>query len=475
VDAVAFNNERRADDESLGGLTRRTIGIWVGVTLVPLIVVVAIATFPGELLDGNWMFGWAHTWLVDGDIDLRERKPKSFWSNRLVLPGLDAIDHSKFDTDEKIKSITETVSLRKRDLKGAVLIGADLRKADFTAADLERSLLNNADLREAKFNCDAGSLKHQEFRVEDCSQLQGASLVSAKLAGASFVAAQLQGANLSSAELYGAVLDTAQLQAASLDGAQMRGASLDGAQIQGASLANAGLQAASLRTAALQGAFLGYAQLQGTLLTGAQLQGASLIGAQLEGADLRIAFTYRSYPPDVAATKGANIVNLQTGPVVPCPQLVGSQTCRWTAEDFSDLLHLIEQTVPAGDLRDSALTRIQRLNPKVVQNDEDIAAAKWAALNLGENKDYPKSSAAQWLAAGCADDGAPYVIRALLKRVNDNETSVEAQEREILADVFLVEKHCAGALGLTQHDKALLEGIRDKALAVQSSQVASQK
>jgi uncharacterized protein YjbI with pentapeptide repeats len=57
-------------------------------------------------------------------------------SNTLVLPNIDVIDHAKFDTETKIAALPQTLSLRGRQLEGAVLLFADLRKVDFTAADL---------------------------------------------------------------------------------------------------------------------------------------------------------------------------------------------------------------------------------------------------------------------------------------------------------------------------------------------------
>ena len=78
-----------------------------------------------------------HDMLVAGDVDLIARKPTSLWSNRLVLPGIDVIDHATFDSDEKSGTSRETLSLRGRRLEGAVLIDSDLRKADLTAARLQ--------------------------------------------------------------------------------------------------------------------------------------------------------------------------------------------------------------------------------------------------------------------------------------------------------------------------------------------------
>src|ERR1700730_218664 len=46
---------------------------------------------------------WAslHELLVAGKVDFAARKPTSLCSNRLVLPGFDAIDHAKFDSEAK--------------------------------------------------------------------------------------------------------------------------------------------------------------------------------------------------------------------------------------------------------------------------------------------------------------------------------------------------------------------------------------
>jgi hypothetical protein len=64
--------------------------------------------------------GWIspHSWLVAGTVDLGTRKPGSLFSNRLVLPDLDALDHGTFDSEAKLAGVSETVSLRMRDLRG---------------------------------------------------------------------------------------------------------------------------------------------------------------------------------------------------------------------------------------------------------------------------------------------------------------------------------------------------------------------
>src|SRR5262249_33743672 len=124
-------------------------------SLLPLLLVFTIATFPGEWLESNlpslplvptkwptlgestslllseeegrgrfWptvsvlgfrstistlvhSMEWSspHDLLVAGDVDLVARRPTSLGSNRLVLPGIDVIDHAKFDSEEKIEAL----------------------------------------------------------------------------------------------------------------------------------------------------------------------------------------------------------------------------------------------------------------------------------------------------------------------------------------------------------------------------------
>ncbi len=190
-----------------------TYAIMAVLTLGSAVLLLIIATFPGEKLEavfaavGDYP---GHAWLnaqrvalVAGDVRPASRQPESLWSNRLVLPGLDVVVHLKLDSDAKIDFLPETVSLRDRDLRGAVLIGAVLRKADFTGADLRDVKLDGANLRQAKMACaywaDMGQ-RHKDGKPSDpeCARLQGASLFGAQLQGASLNEAKLKGASLRS-------------------------------------------------------------------------------------------------------------------------------------------------------------------------------------------------------------------------------------------------------------------------------------
>jgi hypothetical protein len=221
-----------------------------------VLLVFTVATFPDEWLDENlpsvkiiptewppWkspavrsdnvrglpISRWTslHELLFAGDVDLATGKRVSLLSNSLVLPNIDLIDHTKFDTEAKIAALPQTLSLRGRHLEGAVFVLADLRKADFTAARLRDANLSFADLRNTKFGC-----------IPACPDLRGATLFGANLQGVSLDGAQLTRAILLRAQMQGVSLRKAQLQGASLQGARLEGASLDEALLWGAHFEN---------------------------------------------------------------------------------------------------------------------------------------------------------------------------------------------------------------------------------------------
>jgi len=86
-------------------------------SLAPILVINTVATIPDEWPQNNlpslrfipwkderdkpWRLASLYEILVAGEVDFAARKPKSLWSNRLVLPGFDAIDHAKFDSEDR--------------------------------------------------------------------------------------------------------------------------------------------------------------------------------------------------------------------------------------------------------------------------------------------------------------------------------------------------------------------------------------
>jgi uncharacterized protein YjbI with pentapeptide repeats len=231
-----------------------------------------LAVFPGEWLDQHrpelryvpttWRPDWSkkEDWtsldelFFRGKIDPVSGRPQSMFSNRLVLIGQNFIDDPN-----RLGQVDFSRSFRGRDLRGAVLDRADLRKADFSGAMLRGSQFDGANLRNALFGCVIpAELSFFGIGIAGCAQLQGvsfghtelqgASLEGAKLQGANFVFAQLQGASLIDAELHGASFYFTDLRGASLDRAQLRGAFLTGVLLQGASLEKAQLQGSLLNS-----------------------------------------------------------------------------------------------------------------------------------------------------------------------------------------------------------------------------------
>jgi uncharacterized protein YjbI with pentapeptide repeats len=407
------------------------------VSILPVLLVVTIATFPGEWLEEN-LPSWPlskmklislHKLLVADHVDYVMGKRRSLWSDVLVLPNFEVGNRAKLDAEGKIAISSDTVSLRGRSLEGAVLVHAHLRKADFTGAQLSHASFSGADLREANFGCDDVGIGIKP----KCTQLQGASLHRAQLQGAS--------------------LDGAQLQGASLDGAQLQGASLDGAQLQGALLSSVMIGHLSLSSGA---------QLQGALLDGAQLQGALLDGAQLQGASLNHVFVWRTQPPKAEDVRGALIYGAEFAPKysgLDCSEYV----CDWSAKSYAALISLITSPVSKGYVR-LVPGWIARLEAPPNAQD-DVSAKAWADLegaSISVERD-PNALSKLLRQIGCAADGAPYVIGGLIRRLDERFEGKLSQEAEVAA-AFLDGAKCPGARGLSEENKAKLQGIRDRGL-----------
>jgi uncharacterized protein YjbI with pentapeptide repeats len=473
---------------SLVEATRRigTIVAMLLLSIISLALVFTIATFPSEWLEAELKslppIAPLRKVLVAGDIDSNARRPKSLWSDRLVLPGLDVIDHMKFDNEVKIAALPVTASLRARHLENAVLIGAELRKADFAGSYLNGANLDEADLRSANLNdteIRGASLRYAHFQDASLyeaqlqgadltgAQLQGAFLQLAKLQGAFLFWAQLQGANLDGAVLRGARLENAKLQGArlyqtvlegaNLIGAELQGARLDHARLQGANLIRAQFQGASLADAKPQGALFDDAQLQGALLDRAELQGASLNGAQLRSASFRAAFVWRA-DARAADTTDARINSIESGPKSSYPGI-------WSAESFDSLQELLRKVVPEP-LRGFALDRIKILNPETPLSEEKETAEYWDKLQSLSPAPaiYEAKLAEQWRLIGCSIDGAPYVLAGLVRTLAspDSPFSRDSVEVPRLATNFLKDD-CAGAHGLSDDARARLKALRDRA------------
>ena len=315
-------------------------------SVVPLVLVFGIATFPGEWLDAHLPTTWLHRALVAGDVDFGARTPKSLWSNVLVLPGLDVIDHTKLDTPAKIAALPVTASFRGRALEGAVLIGAALQKADFTAANLQGARLSDADLQ------------HTDFTD---ANLQGADLDGANLQGATVDRTLMRGADLNGSNLRGAHLRNTEMQGANLSGAQLQDTRLEDVQLQGANLSSAGLQRARITLTHLEGANLSNAAMQRVILEGAYLSGARLEGTEMQGlrifkeedfsgALFRNVYVWRADPPRQGQ---GTVVSRYFLYACPNRQLKCSEI-----HSPDDVRRIIEHTVYQDDIRPELLAEV---------------------------------------------------------------------------------------------------------------------
>jgi uncharacterized protein YjbI with pentapeptide repeats len=412
-----------------------------------------------QFLESVQLIEWTslHGLLVAGKIDPVSRKPVSLWSNRLVLSYVDVIDSAKFDTEDKINAVRETLLLRGRRLEGAVFVGAKLRKVDFTAAQLQDADFTEADVRDAKFECATEGDANHPFSYGPCANLQRASLYFARIQGASLNEAQLQGALLTGAWLQGASLGSAHLERAELKGAKLQGAILIGAQLQGAVLSNAGLEAAALDSAEFQGAWLDGARLQGASLSMTNLQGALLEGAQFQGALLKHVSVWRADPRQI---KGRPIL---------VPPLVYDQKCDKYShcKSFVELERLIEEQHlhKSRDLEEKYMLRTAILDPARVYKDDKAISDAWDNLEKSSawSQDDEKMLAETMQRIGCNAEGAPYVIRILMSDLEFRPGSRFGPNSIFPTQVvakFLDEKQCDGARALSEADKVRLNRIR---------------
>jgi uncharacterized protein YjbI with pentapeptide repeats len=475
---------------------RRAPRLRLLVIILPVLLVVTVATFPGEWLEENAppVPGWAtlHKLLFAGEVNYVTGRPQSLLSNVLVLPNFEVDDRVNSDAAGKVAVSAHGLSLRGRSLDGAMLAFAHLRNADFTGASLARANFGGADLREAKFECEriGGRPGFSPVGLEDkgkiCAQLRGANFALAQLQGASLRGAQLQDAVFLDAQLQGADLDGAQLLGAALSLVPLQGASLRGTQLQGADLMYTQLQGANLDQAQLQGALLYEAHLQGASLYRVQLQGASLFDARLEEASLRNDYVWRTNPPSNA--NGTFVATPEPGPKYSGLDCTAVE-CPWSEKSYAALKSLIESSVSLPGRRDQVLPRLTILEHQPYVRDE-VSAEAWTNLAKESARSagsYFNTLAKILIEIGCAAEGAPYVINGLIRPAGVGLGRVAevnlvlldrrfegnpSQEAEVAA-AFLDDVKCPGARGLSEENKAKLREIRDRGLPAPPSPSAA--
>jgi uncharacterized protein YjbI with pentapeptide repeats len=186
--------------------------------------------------------------ILQARINMVEGRSETWFPNVLVVPG------KKLVTDSNVDKDFPSLSLRGRNLSGAILSGSDLRSVDFTGANLSGAILDGAQLAYARFGCAVPYDQQTKLRwpEDKCTwlertsfaqaQLQGAQLSRARMRDSILIAARLDGADMTAAQLQGVMLSRASLIGVSLSSAKLNDAYLDGTVLIGASLSNANLQ-----------------------------------------------------------------------------------------------------------------------------------------------------------------------------------------------------------------------------------------
>ena len=414
---------------------------------------VFIATFPGEVLRNVLTcvappIVYASDLLFGGGRKVNEvtGAPRSLFSNVLVL-----VDQSFVDS-EKLGELEKTVSLRGRDLRGAVLVRADLRKADFTGANLNEANLAFARLSGAQFRCaktgkpegpsprattgkSEGSPSFAFFQKTETPETRWPDDGCTWLQGALLAAVQLQDASLEQARLEGAFLLAAQLQ----------GASLLGAHLQGVNLNFTNLQGASLFLAQLQGASLMFVQLQGASLDNAQLQGATYASANLQGASLTGALFWR-----IRGTAMSLYLATMDDPIDRAP--------RFDPNTFKAWRDGILAKLPNDAVRATVKERISVLDPSLLDPSDATADSDWSEARKKNpiGADYEQQMAALFMDLACDPAAAPFVARGLIRTYRIAAAGSHLPEfAEKLRDL----KKCSGAVALSADDLANLDRL----------------
>jgi uncharacterized protein YjbI with pentapeptide repeats len=339
-----------------------------------LVLVFLVASFPGEHLDGwirpniAWMPGLRalRKALVEGKVDQASNRPESWFSNVLVLPSFDLTEDPRFDTPAKIQAAHRTLRLRNRDLRGAVLAGADLRAAELDFADLQNAMLAGA-------------------------RLQGASLKFAQLQDAEFASASLQGAAMQFADL--------------------RGAELNSTDLEGAWLSNADLRGAALQSTNLNGAALDHAYLEGALFQWVQLQGASLIGTEFD-----LAVVYQPYVWRTDLREASSVGMWLTTPITDRVWGGAEIDQPWDQSDYDKLKALLERDIPLGAVqRDQTLKQIARLDPGASQPHESEMAQYWREIAQGPREGGHDNRVSRLVQMACDPENAPYVLGNIIR------------------------------------------------------------
>ncbi|QOZ23463.1 pentapeptide repeat-containing protein [Bradyrhizobium sp. CCBAU 51753] len=450
--------------------------------LLVVIFSLSLATFPGE---GMYRNGLAKTvdglvslafrdqaisaskYFFEGKVDGVTGQPGSLFANRIILPD------ERFP--DPTKKIDVPVSLRGRDLRGAVLSRADLSQADFTGATLLEASFLGARLQKTKFGCAAdlqlalSEQLRQRAKADSCDEEHATDL-----RGADFSEAVLHGASFNHANLRGARFARAMMQGAIVDDADLTGAAFTYARLEGASLANANLTATSMFGAQMQGANLDGADLSFGSLLETQLQGATFRGATLANATFRTARLYRAFV-NFDDHAGAILIGVNARPVYPKTLMPGSvernnpdlpQTL--DAAGFKTLVVRAQERIQSEEIRQVVVARLQVLDPARKADAKQLVSDQLINSDRAANETIRLARAEAINKLMCEADGAPYIARGFIYNgrilgIQDPRQS-EADDPSLRAIATLRGDACPGAVGLVASDFRELTKIERQVL-----------
>jgi uncharacterized protein YjbI with pentapeptide repeats len=444
-------------------------------TLLVLIFSLALATFPGEAMYRNAVATAVDTavsfifrdqavsasrYFFEGDVDGVTGQPASLFANRIILPG------ERFHDETKKTEVS--VSLRGRNLRGAILQRTDLSFADFTGAVLVEASFAGAKLQRARFGCAVSLPLKAEglFTWNDLCDKRRA----ADLRGVDFSDAELHGAFFNDAKLRGAYFLRTMMQGVSADDADLSGASFSYARLEGSSFVDAILAGALFFDTQMQGADLGNADLSNVTLLRTQLQGARLLGTNLTNAKLSGTNLYRSFV-EIARHQNTIFLPVYTGPTFPPPQRHPtrhqpdgpSSTKPLDAKDYQMLVSRAQEHIRIDEVRQIVAARLLPLDPSTKAADGQLVTDK-PVISGPEVNGRVRAKRAQALAnMMCEGDGAPYVARRLISddRIWDmiNKSVGPTEDPALRTIALLRARECPGAINLDVNDLTELARI----------------
>jgi uncharacterized protein YjbI with pentapeptide repeats len=410
----------------------------------------------------------ASRYFFEGDVDGVTGRPGSLFANRIILPGERFYDAAK--------KAEVSVSLRGRDLRGAVLPRADLSFADFTGAILVDASFGGATLQRTRFGCaaklllDASGRLRKRTKADSCDDERAADL-----RGADFSEAVLHGAFFNYAKLRGARFARAMMQGMSADNADLTAATFTYARLEGATFVNATMEGVSLFGAQMQGADLTNASFANATLLNTQLQGAIFDGTDLTNATLHGVNLYRAFV-SIDDDKETILILVHGNPNFPRIMLPSSSRAQDNqpppklidAAGYRALMSRAQERIQGDEIKQAVAARLQSLDPDRKPGAGQLVSDK----PINSDKELNAKIRAQRVEAVrklmCGEGGVAYIVRGFIYNGRilgmQDATADGTRDPAIAMIAALRNGSCAGAVGLDANDFRELDRIEHQIL-----------